>query len=307
MIKTVKLGYADFNCTDLSRMTDYYENVVGFSLVEEGEQGEKYISSSLDHHNIILRDSKESELSTLGFQIEENNSLENVQKYLTNLGIASEIKSDYQPGIKKLLELTDPDGYNIHLYHQIKMPAPGYKRDTISPYQLGHIALGTLKPSESVEFYKNILGFLQTDKIGNRATFLTCNSDHHVLNISNIGHKMMHHIAFQLKDSSHHTVSADFLASKKIPLVWGPFRHTAGHNIASYHHDPEFNLIELYTEMDQYIPALGYFEPRPYHEELPLRSREWPGNCKWYPKVEIDIIDSVLKKVNFNNGLISQN
>ena len=177
------------------------------------------------------------------------------------------------------------------------MPAPGYKRNSISPYNLGHIALGSLKPSESADFYMKILGFLQTDKIDERATFLTCNSDHHVLNISNFGHQIMHHIAFQLKDSSHHTSSADFLASHDIPIVWGPFRHTAGHNIASYHHDPELNLIELYTEMDQFIPELGYFEPRPYHKELPLKPKSWEWNCKWYTKVERDIIDSVLMKV----------
>jgi catechol-2,3-dioxygenase len=297
MIKTVKLGYADFNCTDLPKMTDYYENVIGFTLVEEGDNGEKYISSSLDHHNIVLRSSNESELSTIGFQIAENDTLENVQKYLTNLGIQSEVKSDNQPGIRKLLEMEDPDGYKIHLYHQIDMPAPGYKGNSISPFKLGHIALGSKKVKESNDFYKQILGFLQTDKIGERATFLTCNSDHHVLNISNFGYQMMHHIAFQLKDSSHHTLSADFLASKNIPIVWGPFRHTAGHNLASYHHDPELNVIELYTEMDQYIPELGYFDPRPYHDQLPLRPREWSGNCKWYPKIEHDIIDSVLKKV----------
>ncbi|MBS4212880.1 VOC family protein [Neobacillus rhizophilus] len=306
MIKTIQLGYADFNCTNLSRMADYYENVIGLTLVEEGDQGEKYLSSSLDHHNIVLRSSRESELSTLGFQIAETDSLENIQQFLAQAGIHSELKSDYQPGIRKLLELNDPDGYTIHLYHHIDMPAPGYKRDSISPFKLGHIALGSKKQQESVDFYREILGFLETDKIGNRAAFLTCNSDHHVLNISNFGHKIMHHIAFQLKDSSHHTLSADFLASKNIPLVWGPFRHTAGHNLASYHQDPELNLIELYTEMDQYIPELGYFEPRPYHSELPLRPREWPRNCKWYPKVERDIIDSVLQKVEFNNRLVSQ-
>lgn len=297
MIKTIRLGYADFQTKDISRMAEYYEETLGLTTVEEGDDGERYLSTGLDHHNVILRKSNESELGTIGFQIAETDSLENIQKYLQEQGFDAQIKTDSQPGVAKLIELTDPSGYTLHLYQQIEMPAPGYKRQTISPYKLGHIALGSLNAEAAVKFYKDILGFYETDKIGNRATFLTCNSDHHVLNISSFGYKMMHHIAFELKDSSHHTISADILSSKNIPVVWGPFRHTAGHNIASYHHDPELNLIELYTEMDQYIPELGYFEPRPFHEELPLRPRVWEGNCAWYPKVEYDIIDSVMKKV----------
>ena len=40
-------------------------------------------------------------------------------------------------------------------------------------------------------------------------------------------------------------------------------RHTAGHNIAGYHYDPDRVIVELYTEMDQFIPELGFHEPRP--------------------------------------------
>lgn len=297
MINVFKLGYVDFQCNDVKRMQDYYENTIGFTNVATGDKGESFISSGVDHHNVILRQGNASELQTIGFQIKETSSLQEIQKYLSKNGLKSVIKSDTQPGVKELIELRDPDGYKIHLYHQMETPAPGYKLGHVTPHKLGHLALGSLKPEASVEFYMSILNFQYTDNIGNRATFLTCNSDHHVLNISNFGHRMMHHVAFELKDSAHHVSSADYLAAKEHAIVWGPSRHTAGHNIASYHHDPELNLIELYTEMDQYIPELDIFDPRPWHEELPLKPKIWDYNCTWYTKFEADIIDSVLKKV----------
>ena len=53
-------------------------------------------------------------------------------------------------------------------------------------------------------------------------------------------------------------------------------RHTAGHNYASYHFDPDRVLVELYTDMDIYLADAGYFEPRPWHEDMPQRPRVWP-------------------------------
>jgi hypothetical protein len=52
-------------------------------------------------------------------------------------------------------------------------------------------------------------------------------------------------------------------------------RHTAGHNLAGYHHDPDKVMVELFTEMDTFIPELGMCEPRPWHEHFPMKPRSW--------------------------------
>ena len=72
------------------------------------------------------------------------------------------------------------------------------------------------------------------------------------------------------------TWASDELAKAQKPIVWGPSRHTAGHNYASYHFDPDHVLVELYTDMDIYLADAGYFEPRPWHEDIPQRPRVWP-------------------------------
>lgn len=38
----------------------------------------------------------------------------------------------------------------------------------------------------------------------------------------------------------------------------GPARHTAGHNVASYHHGADDAIIELYNDVDVFVPELGY-------------------------------------------------
>jgi len=67
----------------------------------------------------------------------------------------------------------------------------------------------------------------------------------------------------RIKPSRCPSAREDSLRSAGINQLWGPSRHTAGHNIAGYHYDPDRVIVELYTEMDQFIPELGFHEPRP--------------------------------------------
>ena len=40
--------------------------------------------------------------------------------------------------------------------------------------------------------------------------------------------------------------AADLLASHGVKLIWGPGRHGVGHNMYTYHHDPDGNIVELF-------------------------------------------------------------
>ncbi|MBR3121790.1 MAG: VOC family protein [Oceanobacillus sp.] len=300
MIQPFKLGYADIVTKDIEAMEHYYMDVMGHTLVEKGDNGKRYLSTGLDHHNIILTPSDRSNLQCIGFQLGNQYLLHDVKRQLEERGISVQLKSDARPGLPEMLELEDPDGFIVHLYTDMETPAPHFKENGIVPNKLGHLALGSIKPKKSVAFYREALNFHYTDRIGDRANFITCNADHHVLNISNlgqlVGRPVMYHIAFELLDASHQYRSLDILAKNNIPTIWGPTRHTAGHNIAAYHHDPDGNLVELFIDMDQLLPELGYFEPRPWHEELPLKARHWEDNAAWGTGYEKTLFEYALQK-----------
>mgnify|MGYP001546793166 CR=1 FL=1 len=64
--------------------------------------------------------------------------------------------------------------------------------------------------------------------------------------------------------------------SKKIHIIWGPGRPIIGPNIFIYHRNPDRHIIECYTSLDQMKDeALGYFEPRPWHQDQPQRPKVW--------------------------------
>ena len=63
---------------------------------------------------------------------------------------------------------------------------------------------------------------------------------------------------------------------KDVKLLWGPVRHGPGHNVATYHRNPDEHTVELYIELDlMKDEELGYFDPRPWHRDTPQRPKTW--------------------------------
>jgi hypothetical protein len=68
----------------------------------------------------------------------------------------------------------------------------------------------------------------------------------------------------------------EIIQKNGVPLVWGPLRHIVGHNVAAYRRNSDNVRVEIFYEMDvMHDEAHGYLEPRPWHEELPLRPKKW--------------------------------
>jgi catechol-2,3-dioxygenase len=128
-------------------------------------------------------------------------------------------------------------------------------------------------------FYTDVLGFRVSDWMGDRFSFLRCGRDHHSVNFARFDEERLHHIAFEVADMAEVQRASDLLARNGIHLVWGPIRHLVGHNIAAYHRNPDDQRIEIFAEMDiMRDEELGYFEPRPWHQDFPQRPKVWPAD-----------------------------
>ena len=97
----------------------------------------------------------------------------------------------------------------------------------------------TPEPQALAKFYGEVLGFRVSDWIGDWFVFMRCGPDHHTVNFVRGKCTQMHHIAFELKDWAQIQTACDFLGSKHIPIIWGPGRHGPGHNIYTYHRNPD--------------------------------------------------------------------
>ncbi|MCL6452065.1 MAG: VOC family protein [Alicyclobacillus sp.] len=273
MLKVFRLAFVHFDTTDVDRLVRYYTDVLGLSVTrQDGDAA--YVSTSIDHHNLLVTRAAEAGVRGFGLQLAPGISVEDAAAELGRLGLTHEVQEHPTPGIPSWVQFRDLDGYTVYLFSEMEMVGRGFGARGVCPNKVGHLSLRVRDAKQSVEFYKSF-GFINTDWIEDFFGFMTCNRDHHVLNFCTSDRKALHHVAFELRDYSHLVRSMDDLGRHQIPVLWGPSRHGAGHNIATYHRDPDGNMVELFTDADVFIPELNMFEPRPWHEQFPQRPRVW--------------------------------
>ena len=273
--KVFQLGYVALGTPDVERASQHYQRNLGMTEVERGGDGSVYLSIGYSHHDIVLRPAREKALLNAGFQLKPHISVADFARDVGQIGLKATVKTDSQPGVAELVEVEAPGGLLLQFYGAIAAPVPGFKQSGATPLRLGHVAIINPDGDRAIAFFTDFLGFVRTDDIAGIANFLTCNREHHVVNLVKAPEHRVHHIAFELRDTACHGAASDALRANGVNLLWGPSRHTAGHNIASYHHDPDKVMIEFYTEMDAFIPELGLSEPRPWHEHFPMKPRSW--------------------------------
>ena len=288
MPSVFRLAYVDLTTSSPDEAEAYYCGLLGASPVERTADC-LYLSLGLDHHNITVRHGREPGLTAVGLQVDPAIELPDLARRLGEAGFTARVQTNARPGVSGLLEV-HAGGHVFHLISSMAQPAPGFAASGIVPFKLGHVALLSPQTDEMLRLVKQ-LGFWETDWFEDFVTFLTCNRDHHVLNFIQAPVVAAHHVAFEMRGFEHHANAMERLAARKRRIEWGPSRHTAGHNIASYHYGADGLLVEFYTEMDIFVPELGSFEPRPWHEYLPQQPRHWPITqlTAWETRFEFDL------------------
>ncbi len=278
MIDVLRVGHATFTTPDLERQVEYYSNVLGL-IVTERDKNRAYLATRTGLEAICLEKGDKAELTRLAFQVAPDADFAAYARELSGHGIKSEQKNGVSPGAARALTFTDIKGTVVELYSDYVFSKDDGKQSVVTPLKLGHVAHRVPDVQKVVKFYTEVMGFRVSDWHGDYFAFLRCGTDHHTVNFVYNEKPQLHHIAFEVRDWSELHRAADFLASKGVHLVWGPQRHIIGHNIAAYHRDPDYIRVELYCEMDQMSnEALGYFDPRPWHQDRPQVPKVWPDN-----------------------------
>ena len=195
---------------------------------------------------------------------------------LAGEGIKAERRSAISPGIADAIVFKDPKDTVIEVFSDYAFAADDGKQAGVKPIKLGHVAYRVNDVQKVVKFYTDVLGFRVSDWHGDTFAFLRCGPDHHTVNFVFDEVPQLHHIAFEVKDWAEIQRACEWLARNDIHLVWGPGRHIIGHNVAIYHRNADKVRVEFFCEMDlMKDEALGYFDPRPWHQDRPQRPKVW--------------------------------
>jgi catechol-2,3-dioxygenase len=275
MIKARRFGYATFETADIDADVAYYEDVIGLQAAVRSRD-RAFLVTETGQLAVVLEAGRSPQCTGLAFEVAPDMSLAEAARGLSARGIASEGRSDPVPGVAEALTFRDPKGTRIQLFSRWDFLPSARAVDGLRPNKLGHLAFVVPDPETMARFYMETLGFRFSDRIEDWFVFLRCCADHHTVNFIRGPASRIHHVAFELRDSSHLNRGCDLLARHDIPIIWGPLRQGPGHNIAVYHRNSAGHIVELFIDMDEMVDdELGYYEPRPWHRDRPQRPKVW--------------------------------
>jgi catechol 2,3-dioxygenase-like lactoylglutathione lyase family enzyme len=277
MIQAKRFAHVTFETPDIERQIAYFTEINGLSVAER-HNGRACLATKHGDLAVVLEQGAQARCARLAFQTSPGTEFADIRKGIEAEGVNCQSRSDALPGIPQILSFEDPKGTVCEVFAAqtpISQPKPVAG---IGPIKLGHLAFVVPDPKALADFYGRVLGFRVSDWIQDWFVFMRCGPDHHTINFVRGKRTHMHHVAFELKDWAQVQSACDFLGGKNIPLIWGPGRHGPGHNIYTYHRNPDDQIIEMFTELDKMLDeSLGYFEPRPWHRDHPQMPKVWPG------------------------------
>jgi len=274
MIRVRKIAHAAYETPDLDQQIDYYTNIVGLTLSAQ-EKDTAYLSSTVDHHSVVLRKGPQAQCVRVGFQLGPDDDLSAFEKQTQAHGLKTQRKKDSEPSIADMVTFEDPKGTVMEVFKRPDLAKQAFSTKGVVPFKLGHVAFHCVDVKHVTKFYCDVLGFRESDWMADFFSFLRCGPDHHTINLMGTGSNRHFHTAFELRDWSHLQTACDFLSLNGYKLLWGPGRHGIGHNLFAYHRAPNGLITEFFAELDRMNEELGYFEPRPWHRDKPQKPKVW--------------------------------
>ena len=264
-LKVKRISHATMTTPDLERQIDYYTTMLGLQIAAK-EPDRAFLATKQGLLALVLERGDVAACTNVAFQVAPDTDLAALQKSLARESIHAVFHNDPGPGLHQRLVFKDPKQTEIEIYSSIDLLDKDPAQSALSPLKLGHLAFNVFDVPAITAFYTSKLGFRVSDLRGEIFSFLRCGPDHHTVNFA-LTHSnaiKLHHFAFELKDWAEIQRACDFLGKNGYRMIWGPGRHLIGHNVFTYHRNPDGQIVELYTELDQMKDEdLGYFDPRP--------------------------------------------
>lgn len=269
----VRLTHVAVEVADLSYMAEFYSDLWGLGVTEQGRGSLFLRAQSPDHHVVGLYEGTAGRLHHVGFEAANHDGLHRAADAV--VGAEGRIvygpgASPDEPGVDEVVRFTDPDGNLLEITTAMEQVGNGYGERYVKPQDLNHVVINVTDLERSQRFYTEVLGFRVSDWIKDFMTFLRCNPNHHSLAVK-LGDPGMDHAAFTTQGWQDLSRGVYFLGEHGVPRLWGPGRHGPGNNLFSYFRDPEGNVVEYTAEVIQVDDAS--WEPRLW---TPDQGNLWP-------------------------------
>jgi|TARA_B100001964_G_C14143322_1_gene558505 catechol 2,3-dioxygenase-like lactoylglutathione lyase family enzyme len=279
MVNVFDIAFVRLRSPDLDRQEKFLTDFGLFT--SERSAKALYMRGTDPFHHIHVTELGEPIFVGLAFHVMNEEVLQAASK----LSGASPIQDVDEPGGGRRVVLQEPNGYQIELIHGMAQLEPievepntmnwrehrysrvgevkSLKKGPSRVKRIGHVLLASPKQKETNQWFKETLGFIESDHFHGVnepeepiATFSRVNRgddyvDHHVLACTKGPQAGLNHIGFEVQDFDDLALGHDHLIDRdEYDHVWGIGRHSAGSQIFDYWMDPWERVHEHNTDID---------------------------------------------------------
>ena len=278
VIKVRDLAYGRLRAPDLDQMEEFLTH---FGMIRAARTPSAlYMRGTDPRHHIHVTEKGDPKFIGFAYLAASEDDLHR----LAQTPGASAVEKIDEPGGGRRVRLREPNGYQVEIVHGIEdlppIPVdrqvmntgsePLRRRDPMrlpkSPApikRIGHGVLGTPKVKETVQWFRDTLGFICSDDVyaGTKENLIgsfnrvDCGDDyvdHHTLFCVMNERAGLNHMSFEVPDVDAVFQDHEYIARLgKYEHMWGVGRHLLGSQVYDYWADPWGRVHERWADTDR--------------------------------------------------------
>ena len=247
----IALRSVDLGTPDLALSERFYTTTWGLNVVARHDEVVYLRATGTDHHVLALHRSDRVEMKSVTFRAASREELTAIADAAVREGaqVLSDPCVNHGPDGGLVLTIREPQGGTMRFVHGDRQHADS-QPVADRPLRLAHVNVNSTDVDADTAFYERALGFRLADRSQPMA-FVRCNSDHHVVVITEAPVKGLNHVAFLMPDLESVMRGSGRMVDAGYPIAWGVGRHGPGNNVFAYFIDPTGFVIEYTAEVLQ--------------------------------------------------------
>jgi catechol 2,3-dioxygenase len=266
---------------DVPACRDFYTRVVGLQVHEDLAGGGVRLGWGAGHHVLDLLPGQATGLDHFAFEVGAPGGPRELRRRLSAAGVETAALDPAAVGADGF-EVTDPDGNHVQFHGPVDRSGEHGGAGAQRPIRFQHITIASNDLPPMLTFYVDVVGFRQSDAMGDEFAWLRSNRDHHTFAIvrGERGAELDH---YSYDVSGWHDMKSwcDRLVDEDVQVTWGPGRHGPGNNLFVFFDDPAGNHIELSAEMERFHDDRVEYPVRRW-EPVPGSINLWGGQLPAY-------------------------
>ncbi|MDT7566891.1 MAG: hypothetical protein QOC67_5140 [Pseudonocardiales bacterium] len=231
---------------------------------------------SPEQYILRIRRSPDKRLDLIAFGAESEEAVDALAERLGRAAVRLDREPDKldTPGGGYGFRFFDPDGRLVEVSSDVAQREHRElePRESI-PRKLSHVVVNSTDVARTKRFYESLLGFKLSDWLEDQMCFLRSRTAHHILAIGHGPHTSLNHVSFEMRGIDEYMRGSGRLIRAGNRPLWGPGRHGAGDNTFTYFLDPNGNVVEYTTELEEVTDDAAW-KPRTFTAS-PEQADQW--------------------------------